>query len=80
MVALVCYEKRLLPYLCLCLCTSVFLQGKILSPEGVYVKFVLGVLMLSVKKIKVWLISEKKKDHLTWEPQQIYGNISLSSS
>jgi hypothetical protein len=68
-VALICYEKQLLPYLCLCLCLclciSVLLQGKILSPERVYVKHVLGLLIISLTKIKVWLISERDKSHLT---------------
>jgi len=64
-VALVCYEKLILPYLCLCLCVSGLPQGNILSTERVYLKFVLGVLMYSVKKIKVWLIPDKEKDHLT---------------
>ena len=62
LVVLVCYKKNDFYHIYVCVSVSVLRQENNLSPERVFVKFVLGVVISSVKKSKVWLKSEKDND------------------
>jgi len=77
-------ERYLLASPCLrvllSLCTSVRMEQIGYHWVDVHEIWYLSIRRKTAKKIQVSLISDKNNGYLTWEPVDIYDNISLCSS